>query len=34
MNPWAILFIVVGIVLMVVGYKGTYTNLLRVVTGK
>lgn len=34
MNPWAVLVILLGIVLVIVGIKGTQHNVTSAITGK
>ena len=34
MNPWALLVIIIGIVLVITGVKGTQHNIGSVITGK
>lgn len=33
-NPWAVLLVGIGLVLIISGVKGTHANLLAAVTGK
>lgn len=34
MNPWALLVILIGIVLVIVGVKGTQHNIIGAITGR